>query len=240
MVNLNALIFSLLMTVLTSAYSQTPTITSLKCEGNGEIKVMPDWTIVYIETTSKDLHFNNTVQELNKKASMLEKEIVAAGFDKTDLKTTGYVVNKNINYTNGSPVDSGYMGSQSFTLEFSNDQQKLIKLVKTLSDSKVGITFNFSFSLSQKKQDETEKELIKRAVIDATSKAKILAESAGVTLKRIIDIDYSKQDIGPRPYMAAMAKGPQMESTEFSGFNVKDLEMNDKVVVTWEIDQQKQ
>lgn len=223
---------------VSSAIAQEKMLPSLETIGTGEIKVSPDRAVLFMDLTARSMNFNNAVQELNKKAALLEKELTSAGFVKTDLKTTGYTVNKNIIYTSGGPVDSGYIARQTFLVELQNDQQKIVKLVKSLSESKAGAAFSFSFTLSEQKEKEVQTELMKRAVADANQKAKILAEASGVTIQRILTITYGKTDYGPRPFASAMRKESQSDDN-FSGFTVNELDLTEQVTITWEIAQQK-
>lgn len=223
---------------LSSTIAQDTSLPTLETSGTGEMKVTPDRTVLYLDLSAQNMNFNNSVQELNRKTSILEKELLSAGFSKTDLKTTGYTVNKNTIYTNRGPVDSGYIARQSFLVEFTLDQAKIVKIVKTLSESKVGAAFNFTFTLSEQKEKEVQTELIKKAVADAKQKAKVLSEAAGVLLKRIVTINYGKNDSGPRPY-STMMKESQSANDNFSGFTVNELSLKEQVLISWEIDQQK-
>ena len=229
------LVFLLSLTILRAQEEQVSDKSTLQTKGVGEMRIAPDKAIVSMNISAHNLNFNSTIQELNKKVVALEKEIESAGFKKTDLKTTGYVVNKNIIYRNDGPVDSGYVGRQTFYLEFPNEQQRIVNLVKTLSQSKVSVDFNFSFTLSDIKQEEVEKELIKRAYKDAEAKAKVISEASGTVLKRIVKISYGIRDSEPRPFANVMFK-EQAASADFSGFTVKELELSDEITVTWEID----
>jgi len=226
--------FLLLLCLTHLASSQDKSIPTLQTEGTGELKTSPDWTIVYMEVSAKHMNFNKAVEELNKKYSILEKELTAAGFPKTDIRTQGYTIDKNIIYGQMGAVDSGFIGRQNFVLEFSNDQAKIVKLVKAFTESKTNLTYNFSFTLSEQKRKQVNGELIKKAVADANEKSKQLSSAAGVTLKRIVNIKYGVAEFNPLP-MATFKEARMNE--DFSGFNVKDLELKDRVTITWEIGQ---
>src|SRR5690606_2103327 len=146
--------------------------------------------------------FNKAVQDLNKKATGLEKQLVKAGFKKEDIKTTGYNVHKNYQYKDGQITDTGFVAYQTFVVEFAKDQQRIIKLVNNLSESPVQVSFNFAFTLSDAKDKEVEVELLKRAVDDASLKSKTLASAAGISLKRIVNITYVTHQQGPIPMYA--------------------------------------
>lgn len=234
--NRSSFLSGLLLLVTIAVSAQDKSIPSLRTEGKGEIKTAPDRTIVYMEVNSRSMNFNQAIQDLNKKYSILEKEITTAGFAKADIQTSGYTIDKNIVYTQQGPVDSGFIGRQTFTIEFPNEQAKIIKLVKAFSESKADLSYNFQFTLSDAKRKQVEGDLLKKAVTDASDKAKLLSSSAGVSLKRIISIEYGQPEILYRAPSVMMDKRGSMAG-EFSGFNVKDLELSDKVTITWEIGQ---
>ncbi|HEY8401208.1 MAG TPA: SIMPL domain-containing protein [Cytophagaceae bacterium] len=212
------------------------TLPVIKTEGTGKMTVAPDWVVVNMDISSFHKDFNKAVQELNKRAAGLEKQLIKAGFKKEDIKTTGYNVNKHYQYKDGMIVDTGFIAFQTFVVEFAKDQQRIVNLVNSLSESPVQVSFNFSFTLSDAKEKEVEVELLKRAVNDASIKSKALASAAGVSLKRILNITYVTQRQGPIPMYAMEAKMAGDDSA-FSGFNVKDLELEKTITASWEIGQ---
>lgn len=206
---------------------------TLNTEGTGRISVAPDWITTYLNTSSNGMDYNQVVLALNNKVSKLEKALVMAGFKKDDIKTTSYTVNKNIVWVENRNVDSGYIAQQGFTLEFDNNNQKIASLLKGLSEGKVDASFNFSFGLSTKKEEEVKNELLKKAVQDATSKANVIALASNVKMKKIIRIHYGTPEFQRPMPMTAMAL---QKSTDFSGFNAQSLEMSDSVTITWELE----
>ncbi|MFN3405027.1 MAG: SIMPL domain-containing protein [Cytophagaceae bacterium] len=210
-------------------------ISKITTIGISNKKVQPDLAFLYMDFNEYNKDFNKAVLSLTVKNNQLEKAIVAAGFKKEDLKTTGYTVNKTVLYGQGNNPDTVFLARQSYVLEFPNDKQKIVALVKTISAQIKDISFNFSFGLSETKSKEVEAELIKASVADATSKAEIIATAAGIKLKRIYEIKYGNRREAP-VYKQMMAE-TAMSDQEFRGFEVKDVEIEKEIVITWEINQ---
>lgn len=226
---------ALLFPIILFAQSEEKALRKISTEGKGKMTIAPDWITTYISVESKSMDYGKVVNDLNAKASTLEKQLVMAGFSKQDLKTSSYTVNKNIIWAEGRSIDSGYVGQQSFTIEFENNPKKVADLVKAFAESKVSVNFNFAFGLSPDKKINVRNQLIQSAVKDASEKAKVIAEASGVKLKNIIKIDYGQPEINnPQPYMResmAMEKADQ-----FGGFNLKDIELTDSINIVWEIE----
>lgn len=227
-------ILTLAMSIQTSFGQETKTRT-LTAVGRGEIKSAPDLVVLNLDISAKNMDFNKAIEELNKKAATLEKQIIAAGFKKEDLKTTSYTVNKNYEYQNGRSIDSGFIANHSYTLEFPNDQSKIVTVVKSISKG-VDVTYNFGFTLSDAKNKELKAELLKRAVKDATDEATVLAAAGGVKLKQINEISYGLSEVVP--FAMANARMAKMSAEgDFGGFEAKDISLSEKVTITWEIAQ---
>jgi len=224
------LLFLALIPLCLQAQAQsTPRI--LETSGNGMMHVSPDWVSTYLSLTSKGMDYSKVIEKLNEKASALEKHLVMAGFSKEQLKTSSYTVNKNTIWRNGKSIDSGFVGQQVLVLEFDNDKQKIARLVKSLGNSKTDVSFNFGFSLSEKKEAAVENEVLRKAVKDATDKANVLSAAAGTHLGTIQKIAYGTALRPPMPVRYAMSA--EKTSGTFAGFDAKDIEVSESVTITW-------
>lgn len=231
-----ALLLSLLFisfNILAQDSGKTATITT---QGNSSQKVSPDWVTVYLTINSKNMAYEEVVKDLNTQYSLLEKELVMAGFKKDALKTNNYAINKHTVWEEGRSKDSGFIGNQSIIVEFENDNRKIVNLVNTLSKGKVEVNFNFSFGLSETKKEAISQELIKKAVKDASTKANAIASVSSIRLKRIFAISYGAAPTHyPQPLYETRAL--KMDAAEsFGGFNAREIEMSESISVTWEIE----
>lgn len=204
--------------------------------GTSSMTVPPDWVTVRMNLESKSRDYSETVKDLNKKYSALEKELVMAGFSKDDIKTTNYTINKNIVWNNGKRIDSGYAGNQTLVLEFDNDNKKIIRLVETISGGKVDVSFGFQFGLSDKKKEETRNVLITKAVKDAKAKAETITTASGTNLKNIKKIEYGQLNVNHPMPMYEMKAMRADAPDSFGGFNAQEIEMSDSIVITWIIE----
>jgi len=227
-------ILTLAMSLQTS-FGQDSRVRTLTAVGRGEIQTAPDLVVLNLELSAKNMDFNKAIEELNKKAAALEKQVVAAGFKKEDLKTTSYTVNKNYEYHNGRSVDSGFIAHHAYTLEFPNEQTKIVAVVKAISKG-IEVSYNFGFTLSDAKKKEVKAELLKRAVKEATEEANVLAAASGVKLKQINEITYGLSEIVPVA-MANVRMAKMSAESDFAGFEAKDISLSEKVTITWELAQ---
>lgn len=209
---------------------------TLITSGTSTMTVAPDWVTVRMNLDSKSMDYSETVKDLNKQYSMLEKQLVMAGFSKDDIKTTNYTINKNVIWNNGKRIDSGYVGNQTLVLEFENDNKKIIRLVESISGGKVNVNFGFQFGLSDKKKEETRSILITKAVKDAKSKAATIAAASEINLKNIKKIEYGQLNTNHPMPMYEMKAMRADAPDSFGGFNAQEIEMSDSIVITWIIE----
>jgi uncharacterized protein YggE len=200
--------------------------------------VTPDVAILSIMLTYKDMNFAQTTVGLNAKTKDVSRQIVSAGFKEADIKTTDYNIRVNRIYRNDSYLDSGYVASQNVVVEFNYSKEKISKILTTFSKSKTPFELRFDFKLSDELKKKVNNDLIRLAVNDAKEKARILSESSGVKLKRILDIQYGLgfNEYAPREAMYSMNAKLASEADVIEGFTPKEVELNDHVTMRWEIE----
>jgi uncharacterized protein YggE len=200
--------------------------------------VMPDVAILAIALTHKDMNFAQTTVGLNGKTKDVSKQLTSAGFKESDIKTTDYNIRVNRIYRNDSYLDSGYVASQNVTVEFKYSKEMISKILTTFSKSKTPFELRFDFKLSDELTKKVDNDLIRLAVNDAKEKARVLSESSGVKLKRILDIHYGVgfDEFAPRGAMYSVNAKLSSEADVIEGFTPKEVELHDRVTMTWEIE----
>jgi len=211
---------------------------SINVKGTSNLKVQPDEGMLNLSASFIGLDVNQAMQGLDKKTKELTKQIIAAGLNEKDIKTTNFQLNKHSVYRRGVSKDSGFFATQSLQIKFKYSKENVAKILNSFAQSKSDYNMNFNFMLSDTLKKQTESNLIKLAVKDARYKANILAVEAGVKLKNIKSIEYGI--IIQVPYYP-MAKTRSMMAdsngeTAMEGFTPDDLDLNDEVLIVWEIE----
>ncbi|WP_082358886.1 SIMPL domain-containing protein [Bosea sp. AAP35] len=181
--------------------------------GEGEVSVAPDMAILNLSV----LREAETAREAVAAGSEAMKQVLAAlkaaGIAERDLQTAGLSLQPR--YTQPGPQAkpqapkiSGYSASQGLTVRIRD-----LAAVGAILDKTIALGVNqggdISFVNDDMKPSLTEAR--KRAVADATQRARTLAEAAGVTLGRILSIEEQSLRPGPVP-MGKMMRAAAAES----------------------------
>jgi uncharacterized protein YggE len=203
--------------------------------GIGKVNVKPDTIEVSLDIITLNRDYKAMMEEAEKKLSILTYQLSNIGFKKDDIKTRSFTVTakyENVREPDGTYTSEfvGYEARQTLRLRFPLDTKLLGETLGAISRSiaKPEIRIRFTFN------DETEaiRELLERAVADAMDKAKILADSGGVTLGKIQTIDSVHQEY---PLYSETEAAPQIVSMGKADIVPEDIELSDTVNIVYEI-----
>ena len=204
--------------------------------GIGETRVQPDRVLVGIHLVEKDMKYNNTLKNLDKKTRTLLDVLKKAGLSEEQVKVIQFNVSPNHVYRDGRQYDSGFVARQQIEVLFSNTREQINSFYDALVKSKVDVPMDFSFTLSEEKKAEIRNLLIDNAVADAVAKAKRLASAAGLSLGRIVRVQYGQGQSfpGPVPLRMEMAGDAGMARiAAVADMDAKDIVMRDEVRMSW-------
>lgn len=227
------------MMTLTAYGQKNKEVPTIQVVGSSKISIKPDIGILVISIKDHDMNFSEAIVGLNKKTVDVGKQIVAIGFKSDDIKTTDFQVNEHTVYRRGESVDSGYVATQNVKVEFPNDKENITRILNTFSKSQTDFTLNFDFKLSDGLKEKVQEELLQLAIKSSTEKAKLIAESSGVRLGKIREINYGNnyyagmREVEDRAVYAVASAVAASEP--MIGFTPNDLLFTDNVLVIWEI-----
>lgn len=216
---------------------------TIKVTGKGRVNVRPDMIRITItlEGTHKD--YGEALKRSSKDTETLKNLVESLGFEKTDLKTLSFDIDTEYeSYEEKGNYRQrfiGYKYEHELKLEFVSDNDRLGEIVFALAGSEVHPEFSISYIVKDK--EAVKNELLERSVVDAKAKAALLAGAAGVTLKDIVNIDYSwgeidleyelmRNDFSGRASAWGSGDGCPMN------FEPDDIAVTDTVTVVWEIE----
>lgn len=215
---------------------------TIKVNGSAKLSVKPDIIVVFATVRTCDMEYAKAISDVNSKIEKLRKSLVKIGFEKDMLQTTDFNVQSR--YDNEKTADgsykrvfAGFNVTHSLKLEFAFDTDKLSQVVSVITNSKTETEFSIAFSI--KDEQIYKKQVIAQAVKDATEKATIIAEAAGVQLKEIVAVNYDVADINiysPTRYCAndGMARAVAL-SASHTDIVPEDVQIKDTVSVVWNI-----
>jgi len=176
----------------------------IKGTGKGVLKVPPDTTRLTISLEGIYPEYTDALQHLTEDTEHLKDVLETLNFPRKDLKTLSFNINtkyESYKDENGNYQQrfQGYQFSHIMKLEFSNDNDLLGRTLYAVAHSNLKPKIRISYTV--KDTEAAKQELLKNAVRDATAKAQVLAQAAGVSLGEIQSIDYSwgKIDLEYKP-----------------------------------------
>jgi len=182
----------------------------LTVQGEARIKAEPDQIVVNIKLTGKSKTIFESSQTLLRKLEHFYKDVDVLGFKREEMKTKGIEIEEEINYLDSKRKFLGYLAITRIKLRFDFDKQRLVQVLNALGSSRSEPELRLEFTL--KDIEPFRKQLLEKAIQNATANATVLASASNVRLGVTVGVDYDEFDIQP-----------------------ESLSLEDKVGVVWEI-----
>ncbi len=210
---------------------------TITVKGSGKLSMKPDLIIFSMILEVKAESYEDTMSLATEKVDALTKSLISVGFTEDDVKTTSFNVNsdyENYNDENGHWVRKfvGYKCDHRLSLEFDLDMAKLNNVMSAVSSSGANPEFDIKFSIKDK--TFVTEQLLKDAVQNAASKAKVIAMAADVSLGEIISINYNWGEI---ELVSNTRYSEELRFAKVSAPSItpSDITVDDSVTVVWAI-----
>lgn len=212
-----------------SAQSSQPHEPVVVVAGEGVVKSAPDraWVTIGAESRSRD---PKEAQAQNAKAmSAVQDKLGALGLAKDALRTVGYDLQLEFDWTNGKQVPRGYVARNSIEVRVDD-----IARVGEVMDASVGTgaTSIHGLRFDLKKRESLEREALRLAVVDARARAEAVASGAGSTLGRVVRIEEAGTRSLPPPQPMMMARMAADEARPSTPVAAGEIEIRAQVTLT--------
>ncbi len=215
--------------------------------GKGEVSAVPDISTINFTMRSSrtDKDTKSLQDEISKSADSVFTKLKELGISEKDIKTVNYYVNPKYGYqdcyraSSIKPCDSnvvvGYEASESVQIKVRNTDN-VAKVLTILAESNITEVSGPNFEI-----DDTEKLKIEArdmAIADAKVKAKILAKSLDVKIKKIVAF-YDEENNMPSPMMykaMSLESGMGGDATRDAVLAPGDQKITSNVSITFEIE----
>lgn len=219
----------------------------LKVTGKGKVVATPDRTVLNIELKGTEKEYKKAYQKMEHSTKEVKELFQKLSFESTDLKTKKCEIEArnhreyNEKRNAWETVFKGYEFVHKMTVSFDKDNLRLGKILKSLSKCESKPEVDVSYTI--KDVEGMKNNLLKKAIADSKNKATILAEAAGVTLGKIVKIDYSWGEINLNSHtmdsFLDVMRLSDDEDYEDEALEVniepEDINLSDTVTVIWEI-----
>jgi uncharacterized protein YggE len=179
--------------------AETPIQPRIVVSGEGEAAVAPDMALLSLSVMREAKTAREALDDNNAAMAEVIEAIKLFGVADRDLQTAGLQIMPRYNYTN---KPDGTQEAELIAYQVTNSLSVRVRdLVKTgeILDKAVSLGVNQGGNIVFANDDPSGviTEARKKAVAEATAKARTLAEAAGVNLGRILEI--SDQSFGAQP-----------------------------------------
>lgn len=198
--------------------------------GEGNSSVAPDMAVVTMAVVKQAETADKALKDNNEALAQVLSAVKVAGVADKDIQTTGFSIAPNYRQINdggirvSGPEIIGYTVTNTVTLRL-RDLSKVGGLLD--SAIKLGINQGGQVAFLKEHPQDTITEARKAAMRDAMDKARTLAEAAGVSLGRLIEVNENFTPPMPAPMMRAAKMSAADESVPIaSGENTYSVTVN--------------
>lgn len=211
----------------------TPLQRTISLSGHGEVRAAPDRATLMIGVNSQAANARDAVTANSKAMVSVMEALQKAGIAEKDIQTSNFSVQPRYNYNNnnGQPPELvGYDVTNTVNVTI-----RKIEMLGSVLDQTVSAGSNqvngISFDLSdpQKATDEARK----LAVQDASRKAKLFADAAGVKLGSILSVS---EGAGFQPPMPFQPKAMRAEAAGAPPIAAGEQVVGADVTIVWSIE----
>lgn len=173
--------------------------------GEAKITTIPDQAEIRLGFTTTQ----NTVQaaqdEANQVINRINEQLSQLGIEKKDIRTEQYSLYPNHDFQTGSQRITGYSVNATLLITM-RDFEKLNQAIDAATSVGANQVGGITFSLSDDKRAEVEREARKEAIDNAKDKAHELASLAGMRLGSIVNVYESPMMQPPMPFERALMR----------------------------------
>lgn len=212
----------------------------LRVQGDFVIKQKPENIIVNISIVQKDLQYKVCFDRALDSLQKLKKSFAKNGINNELIRILDISVREDFDWKSGDKIKIGYQASIKLEIETKYTNGFTENLIKTLNENY--LYYSIRFKLSETQKEALREMALKESVIDATIKAKIIAEASNIELGSINKIIFET----PQNYSSFIDDDIVNERVEALfydkdnpdreiDFNPKEILIRKIIIVEWNI-----
>lgn len=207
----------------------------LTAAGEGKVMVKPDRATINMGVQTEDKDAKTAQTQNAQKMDAVMAKLKALGISDDDIKTSQYNVFPQYDYNDGKSTLRGYQVMNMVNV-IVKDTAKLGDIIDQTVQAGANQMDNVAFTISE--PDKYYNEAIAKAIEQAKEKANVMANTAGVKVKAIINVSEVAAGYQPVYGMGGMeyAKDQALAAAAPTPIASGQLEVKANVVVTFEIE----
>lgn len=168
--------------------------------GTAKLEVLPDFVAVYFSVDTKGATAKEASDKNAEIVDKMKSSLLAAGIKEDEIKTSGFNVYPNYDYSGNGQRITGYIASHSLKVEILVDEKnKIGSVIDAGVGAGAGVSY-INYELNDENEAKYKIEAIKLATEDARAKAEALAEGTGGSLGSLVSV--SSSEWGYVPWLA--------------------------------------
>ncbi len=176
------LIFALLTSFAGQAQNTENTIS---VRGVGEVTIENTQGQISASVTTQDMDADQALQLNNNRMNQIISELNAVGISGTDIATNQFSFQPNYDWSDNGYIFAGYSVTNGIRIKV-NEVSTVGAVLNLLVDAGASRIHSVGFGSSS--LSTVRRQALERATEDALEKAQILANSTGVTLGRVVQV----------------------------------------------------
>ncbi len=210
---------------------------TIQVTGSGRMKLRPDTTRLTLTLSGVEPEYDAALSASADGTKALGAALEPVGIAPGELKTqTFHITTEYEGYEENGRWKQRFLGYRYLhvlVVDFDADNQLLGRILGALAECPANAELQIAYTVRDPERAKTA--LLAAAVADAGTKARALAEAAGVTLKTLQSIDYSRgEQRFAVPTMDALARPTAKANFELD-IVPEDIDVSDTVTIVWEI-----
>ena len=194
---------------LQTTFANQKPANTISVSGEGKVTATPDLATVSIGVLSQGSSAVDVKNQNNDKVNKVTAFIKQQGIDQADISTPQFSFYPTQDYNNGTPKITGYQGNQSVTVKVhgvDKDQTKLEAILDGAVNN--GANQIDGVNLTVENPDALQQQAQQLAIANAKQKAQALAQTAGLSLGKVVNVSESSGGYPwPIPYAVNSAQG---------------------------------
>jgi len=207
---LSCLLAAVFATVAAAQQPPNPQVPTIVTTGQAMIHRAPDQAFVSVAVETRARQPRDAQKQNADAMSVVQQKLVEAGIQKEAIRTTGYSIQQEFDFTNGRRVPRDFLAHNGLEVRLDGVDRVgeiLDLVVQAGATSVAGIRFDL------KDRTMLERDVLMHAVEDARARADALAAGAGRTVDRVLRIDDTRQPHVPQPVMMMRAQAADAAPT---------------------------
>jgi len=211
-----------------AAQEPPPQVPSIVTNGEAIVRRAPDQALIYAAVETRARNPRDAQRQNADLMAAVQKRIADAGIARDAVRTTGYSVQQEFDYSNGRRIPREYAAHNGVEVRLDaidRTGEILDAVIQAGATNVGGVRFDL------KDRAAAEREALRLAVVDARGRADALAAGAGRTVDRILRIDDTRSQM-PVPVRTELMTARAVDAAAPTPIEPATIEIRAHVVLT--------